>query len=102
MSDGGFRQTIEGHTIREKAMVCANIAMMLPISSHSRIFSDGEWKDDKKEGKGVLEYNHIVKKGKPKDGRKKYEGGWKQDQFHGQGVGLFCTRALVDHHFELD
>jgi hypothetical protein len=49
----------------------------------------GEWKNDKRHGKGKLTYPHYKKVLEPHDDTIEYVGEWKDDQYHSQGTEKF-------------
>lgn len=56
-------------------------------------FYDGDWRDNKMEGFGILYYQ---------SNRKAYEGLWVNDQFHGQGM-LFNDKPIpFDEPFDFN
>ena len=48
---------------------------------------EGEWKNEKKEGKGKLYFDLVGIRSYPNGDI--YEGGWKEDQKSGQGIILY-------------
>ena len=61
----------------------------------------GEWKNDKRHGKGKLTYPHYKKPLEPYEKTIKYVGEWKDDKYHGQGTEKFfidCYANIEGEH----
>jgi len=54
----------------------------------------GEWKNDKRHGKGKLTYPYYKKSLEPHNKTIKYVGEWKNDQYHGQGTEKFFIECF--------
>jgi len=60
----------------------------------------GEWKNDKRHGKGKLTYPHYKKPLEPYEKTIKYVGEWKDDKYHGQGTEKFFIDCYVNKEGE--